>query len=232
MFVAVVGGAVAAVIGGLALKAIPGHPIAISLVCAALGMVVVFLACISWYGMILDYRNSAEGSDERAAYNLLRSNLRGVNKPEDTPFGEWYRKEVTRKLNGVAHWFGDTDHPNSERLCGHLGLYQARPLWTSNSYDKCLLLALLYPLLCLMIFWVINGATGSVEQALGLTENQSMPRRIVVVGGLLVFILLLRKGVRSESILSWLYLFGAFAFAFAFAVSFLSKILPKDLYLL
>ena len=207
--IAIVGGAIATILGSLALNAMI-EPLLLG---------VVFLGFFIWYWIILDYRDSAEGSKARVAYNRLRSNLRGVNKSKDTPFGEWYRNEITNKLNGVARWFGDADHLNSNRLCGQLGLVQARTLWTSESYDRCMFLALLYPLVCLFIFWVINGTTGPAEQALGLTATQSMLGRIGTAGGLLVAMFLVRKASRSEGIRSFLYLLGAVAIAIAIAIA-------------
>ena len=165
MFVGIVSGTIAALIAGILLQAIPGHPIAIGLVCIALVMSVVFLVCANWYWMILDYRDSPEGSKARDAYNHLRSNLRGINKPRDTPFGERYRNEITNKLNGIARWFGDAD-------------YQVRPLWTPESYDRCLLLACLYPTVSLLVIWIIGGTSGPAEQALGLTSIDSMLGRV------------------------------------------------------
>lgn len=161
MFVAIIGGTIATLIASNVQKAIPEHPITFGLVCAALLMGVVFLICVKWYGVILDYRNSTEGTKKRDAYNHLRSNLRGVNKPKDTPFGERYRNEITDKLNGVARWFGDADNPNSERLCQRLGIDKSQPLWTAKSYDRCLLLALLYPL---QVFWCSGSSAGLTDR--------------------------------------------------------------------
>lgn len=215
--ITILGGAIGTVIGGLVLNVIPGHPMIIGFVCATVVMVVIFLGWASWYRMILDYRNSADGSKARAAYNHLRSNLRGVNKPKDTPFGERYRNEIAKKLNGVAHWFGDADHPNSEGVCRQLGLDQAQPLWTPESYDRCLLLALFYPLACLFIFWVISGTIGPIEQALGLNAIENTRDRIGIAVGLLVIVLLCRQGYRSAIIMSGLCLLGAVTVAIAFS---------------
>ena len=195
----VVGATIAALIAGVLLKILPDHPIALGLLCTSLALSVIFLSCAYWYWTILSYRNSAQGSKARETYNKLRSNLRGVNKPEDTPFGEQYRNAISGSLNGAALWFGDTNRPNSDRMCRLFGLARARPLWTAESYDRCLTLAFLYPFVSFFVFWMISGTGGPVAQSLGLAEIDSKLSRVAIGVGLIGVVFSMSQFWRSES---------------------------------
>jgi len=51
------------------------------------------------------------------------------------------------------------------------------PLWTPNALDRCLLLALIYPVVTIFIIWTVSGHVGPAEAALGLKADLSGWRR-------------------------------------------------------
>ncbi len=65
-------------------------------------------------------------------------------------------------------------------------LREASPLWTAPAFDRCLLIALLYPIVTVILFWVVSGHVGPAEKALLLPERISDGRRYLA--GLLILI--------------------------------------------
>ena len=204
MFKQIVGGTIAALTAGILLQAVPRQPIVVGLVCVVLVIVAVFIYYVDQYGKILSYRDSPKDSMARDAYNRIRSSLRSINKLGDTPFGTRYRGAITSKLHGVERWVGDAGYPNSERLCCKLNLDYVRPLWTPESFDRCLLLAFLYPFLSLKLVWVVSESIGPAERALGLQEFVGTPFRFAFGFGLLFAALSVRRFNQSKGIKSFL----------------------------
>ena len=46
-------------------------------------------------------------------------------------------------------------------------------MWTAPAFDRCLLLALIYPIVTIFILWAISGHVGPAEAALGLQPETS-----------------------------------------------------------
>jgi len=53
------------------------------------------------------------------------------------------------------------------------GPKKAAPLWTAPAFDRCLLLALLYPIATIFAIWAISGHVGPAERALGLKPDNA-----------------------------------------------------------
>jgi hypothetical protein len=51
------------------------------------------------------------------------------------------------------------------------GLKKPAPLWTAPAFDRCLLLALIYPIATIFVIWAISGHVGPAETALSLTPD-------------------------------------------------------------
>lgn len=207
----------------LVLTVAPSKTLLIVFGLIALAMVFMFL--VNWYWIVLSYRDSAPNSKARMAYNRLRNNLRGIHMPMDTPFGVRYRMVVTDSLDTVARFYGDPHYPNSERLCRRLGISGRKSLWTAASYDRCLLLALVYPLASVILIWLIAGTVGPAEQSIGLAALQSPWVRVSWFIGLLLIAFLFRQLLQSTGAKSvaWLFAFAIgvvcdFGFAFAHAI--------------
>ena len=62
------------------------------------------------------------------------------------------------------------------------GLRTPAPLWTAPAFDRCLLLALLYPILTMSVIWAASGHVGPAEHALGLSAGLSVWQRPAGIG--------------------------------------------------
>jgi hypothetical protein len=65
-----------------------------------------------------------------------------------------------------------------------LGLKKAAPLWTAPAFERCLLLALIYPIATIFVIWAISGHVGPAEKALGLIPGVHSGYRAIVVAAL------------------------------------------------
>ena len=59
----------------------------------------------------------------------------------------WYANSLTRLLDAVDRFFGDAGRAGSAWQQRLFKLYTPAPLWSAPAFDRCLLLALVYPLL-------------------------------------------------------------------------------------
>ncbi|WP_413204852.1 hypothetical protein [Rhodospirillum sp. A1_3_36] len=100
----------------------------------------------------------------------------------------------------------------------------SRPPWTTawltaTSFDRCLVLAVLYPLTFAFLSWTVTGTAGSLGDALGLKDTTAALNRLVSVGFLSILVSLFVVSRRLPGWKSWVAGAFAFAFAFAFAVT-------------
>ncbi|MCA8901902.1 MAG: hypothetical protein KDA53_11710 [Hyphomonas sp.] len=85
-----------------------------------------------------------------------------------------YDDLLSLTLNRVDKMFGD--EPASTRH---------RPAtWTGEALDRCVLLALLYPVLSLLVIWHITGINGAAETALGMVAGTSDSQRAMSAGAI------------------------------------------------
>lgn len=77
-----------------------------------------------------------------------------------------YDQAIVKLLDWIAHFFGDSD--------------RERPCWTAPAYDRCLLLAVIYPLVSMYLFWLMDEASlGDAQTALGFPEGLAGWRKAV-----------------------------------------------------
>jgi hypothetical protein len=105
-------------------------------------------------------------SPERSAYVRLRKSLAEGGKPALI-----YARWLTKFLDAVERFFGDADMADRTLFPHAFGLKTPAPLWTAAAFDRCLLLALIYPVAIIFAIWVISGHVGPAEAALGLNPN-------------------------------------------------------------
>jgi hypothetical protein len=119
---------------------------------------------------------SATGSEHRAWYEEFRFGFLTDN------FNGRYAREVQRIIAATDRFFGDADQAGKSLFPRAFGLRMPAPLWTAASYDRCLLLALAYPLLAIVIFWAAWGsaAMGQLEAALGM-KPAPLPQRVLAL---------------------------------------------------
>src|SRR5258708_30096031 len=65
------------------------------------------------------------------------------------------------------------------------GLKTPAPLWTAPAFDRCLLLALIYPIVTIYIIWAVSDHVGPAEDALSLPDIPGW-RRAIAVGAMAI----------------------------------------------
>jgi ABC-type uncharacterized transport system permease subunit len=61
------------------------------------------------------------------------------------------------------------------------GLKTPAPSWTAPALDRCLLLALIYPIAAIFLIWMLSGQVGRAEAALGLRADLPEWQRVLGV---------------------------------------------------
>ena len=135
------------------------------------------LALMYWrYFGILGASAEPLGSLERQAYNALRASLATGGLP-----ARLYSRWLTGFLDAVDRFFGDAGMADRTLFPRAFGLCTPAPLWTAPAFDRCLLLALIYPALMILTTWAISGHVGPAEAALSLPPDHTGWRRGVLV---------------------------------------------------
>lgn len=171
------------------------------------------------YVLLLSQGGKPEGSKERRDYVELRDNLNQGGWPAKV-----YRNNLTALLNGVDRFFLDVDNegkPNwrMSAFPRAFGLQTPAALWTGAAYDRCLLIALLYPIACIFAIWAISGHVGPAEAALQLPADSEAWRRGALLGGAALGGLASWRSTNARGWARWLWLAVAVAVAVAGAVA-------------
>jgi hypothetical protein len=107
---------------------------------------VVLAVCALALGLIYRRYLGILGADrrkpaERQAYDALRDSL-AKGSLATRLYAQW----LTAFLNAVDRFFGDADAADRTLFPHAFGLRTPAPLWTAPALDRCLLLALIYPI--------------------------------------------------------------------------------------
>jgi hypothetical protein len=134
---------------------------------AALAKVLLF-ACVLALGLIYRRYLGILGADrrraaERQGYDGLRNSLAEGNLAVRL-YAEW----LTRFLDWIDRFFGDAGMADRTLFPNAFGLRTPAPLWTAPALDRCLLLALIYPIAMIFLIWAVSGRVGPAEAALHL----------------------------------------------------------------
>lgn len=163
-------------------------------------VVAAFSFAVLHYFGILGAGAELQGTRERGDYEELRARIAS---------GNWIAREYAFRLyfflNSVDRFLGDAGMADRTLFPQAFGLRRPAPLWTAPSFDRCLLLALVYPVAAIVLIWVVSNDVGPAEAALGLYATDDW-RRAIVFGalGLLGFAFwryMINTGLRS---LAWL----------------------------
>ena len=127
--------------------------------------------------MSLELVEGGKGYSARDAYEGLRASLSGGNLASRL-YADW----LTKFLDAVDRFFGDAGMADRTLFPGAFGLRTPAPLWTAPAFDRCLLLALIYPIVTIFIIWAASGHVGPAEAALGLKTDVVGWRRAVAFG--------------------------------------------------
>ena len=150
-----------------------------------------------------------------SAYDRLRHQLEAGGRSAET-----YARRLRAALDRVDRIFGDAGTTDRTWLSRIFRLQTPAPLWTAAAYDRCLLLALLYPIGAIYVFWAIAGHVGVAERALLLPEDLEDWHRGLQTIGLGAITYGAWRGLREDGFKGWLWLGGAVAVAGAGAVAF------------
>ena len=120
------------------------------------------------------------GSRKRLAYAALRHDLQQGGRP-----ALLYTRWLPVFLHAVDRFFGDADRTPA-------------PLWTAASLDRCLLLALIYPIATIFILWTISGHVGPAELALHLDPHLTIFRRSLSTAVIGLCVLAIWGAVRTR----------------------------------
>jgi hypothetical protein len=190
---------------------------------AALGRV-SFVVCALVIGLIYRRYLGVLGADrrkpaERQAYDALRDSL-----AEGNIAARLYASQLTKFLDWVDRFFGDAGMADRTLFPNAFGLRTPAPLWTAPAFDRCLLLALIYPIITIVGIWIISGHVGPAEAALHLSSSVPGWRRGLLGVLFVVSAAATLRGVRmtgSKKSLAWALfaIVGLVAFNSAAAVA-------------
>jgi hypothetical protein len=126
----------------------------------------VFSLMYKRYVGVLGAGGGRKGSPAREAYDHLRESLSAGNLA-----ARLYGDRLRRFLDAINRFFGDFGKADATLFPHAFGLRTPAPLWTAPAFDRCLLLALIYPIATIFIIWTISGHVGPAEAALGLKAD-------------------------------------------------------------
>jgi hypothetical protein len=158
---------------------------------------------------VLASGGARKGSPTRAAYDALRESLSGENL-----VARIYVQRLRAFLDGMERFFGDVGMADRTFFPHFLGLKTPAPLWTVPAFERCLLLALIYPIVTIVLIWAISGHIGPAEAALHLPPGTSGWRR---AAGMVLIFLSAYAWLRCYRAEGWVKKFVWFVFASASA---------------
>jgi hypothetical protein len=165
-----------------------------------------------YYLGVLAQGAQPEGSIERQDYDKLRASLTGGNLA-----ARLYAKWLTAFLDWIERFFGDAGMADRTLFPRAFGLKTPAPLWTAPAFDRCLLLALLYPFATIFVIWAISGHVGPAESALGLRPEVRGWSRVLLAAAIGFSSFAFWRGARARGWKSRFWIAAAFAGAGAFA---------------
>ena len=118
------------------------------------------------YISVLGTGAKPKGSLERQAYDKLRESL-----AEGGSAARLYAQRLTGFLDAVDRFFGDAGMADRTLFLRAFGLKTPASLWTAPAFDRCLFLALVYPIATIFVIWAISGHVGPAEAALHLKPD-------------------------------------------------------------
>jgi len=129
------------------------------------------------YVGVLGSGGGRKGYPARDRYDRLRDSLSGGNLAPRL-YSDW----LARLLDEVDRFFGDANMADRTLFAHAFGLKTPVPLWTAAAFDRCLSLALIYPIAAIFIIWIVSGHVGPAEIPLGLQAYTEAWRQEVAAG--------------------------------------------------
>jgi hypothetical protein len=108
-----------------------------------------------------------------------------------------YVRLLTHALNWLDRFLGDAGKPELS-WPSPFGNRQRYPYWTGRSFDRCAVLALIYPLASLFLVWVWTGKAGAVGTVLGMAEDAEPWRRALAAACVAAALDMARRAFRKS----------------------------------
>jgi hypothetical protein len=168
---------------------------------ASLGKVSLAI-CALVFGLVYRRYVGILGADrrkpaERQAYDALRTSLIAGNTA-----ARLYARWLGVMLDRVDRLFGDAGMADRTLFPHAFWLQTPAPLWTAPALERCLLLALIYPIATILVVWAVSGHVGPAENALHLNPRLIAWQRWLATTDVRifnVFPLVRRAGDRMET---------------------------------
>jgi hypothetical protein len=135
--------------------------------------------------------------------------------------GRWRRLYVfllTRGLNRLDRFLGDADKA-AFSLPSPFRNREAWPYWTGWSFDRCALLALIYPLASLFAVWVWTGQAGAIGNLIGFYAAIPSWSRAAVAVAIGVIAFAFQRAFRGRQRVLWLTAAGILSLIVVIAIS-------------
>src|SRR6266481_662093 len=129
------------------------------------------------YVGVLGSGGGRKGYLSRDRYDRLRESLSGGNLASRL-CSDW----LARFLDEVDRFFGDASMVDRTLFAHAFGLETPVPLWTASAFDRCLSLALIYPIAAIFVIWLVSGHVGPAEIPLGLQAYTAAWQRELAAG--------------------------------------------------
>jgi hypothetical protein len=138
--------------------------IVLRLFLVAIGILAVFFG--RRYYLILGGGGERSGSERRAQFDDLHHRLADGGTPAIV-----YNRWLKFALGKVDYFFSDAGRNDKSWIARLLYLETHGPRWTAPAFDRCLLLALVYPCIAIFVTWALSGHVGVAERALLLEPD-------------------------------------------------------------
>ena len=126
----------------------------------------------------LHYIGVLGAESARQRYDSLRASLAAGGTA-----ARLYSSWLARFLDAVERFLGDAGMADRTLLPHAFGLRKRAPLWTAPAFDRCMLLAAIYPIVTILIIWAVSGQVGEAGEALLLKPDYSAWQRGLLVAG-------------------------------------------------
>ena len=145
-------------------------------------VVLVALTVMSlYYGQVLHYGGAQSGSLERRRYDGLRDELAREHR-----IAAIYTRRLDRTLDALDRFFNNLN-PAEQAALKQSG---ALRIWSGWMFDRCLLIAIIYPIATAVLVWAVLGVVGPAEEAMLLPHAGAAARIAVIAAmGVLAFCL-------------------------------------------
>jgi hypothetical protein len=185
------------------------HPLKLLAVSAGLIVAIGFLL-FQRYSEILSYGFDKPGSYRFRLYNRFRAIL-----SEGGLFRWNFFHGMKSFLQTLERFFLDGNKTSSALSRRTFGLEEPFPLWTAPAFDRCLLIAAIYPLTSMIFFWSVTGQVDQAQRVLKLPGKLEPWQQGFIFGILVGEIIAIWNVIRRGSWYSatWAVSGGALAMA-------------------